>query len=100
MNYFDLTEPAEQDLLNISISIADHNEEAAIRIIDGLFERFQLIAENNEIGKNRPELREELQSFTYRRYVTFFTKTQNGVEIYRVLHEKQDIQAVFDDFVI
>ena len=58
----------------------------------GLHERFEFLADNSNIGVNSDELAPNLQKFPYGRHVVFFTKTDTGVMIVRVLGEEMDFK--------
>ena len=96
MSFFDLTEPAENDLVEIYQAIAEEDADTAARIIDEFFAIFQLLATQRNAGRNRPELLEGVQSFYFRRHVIFFRKSDIGVMILRVLHEKRDTLSIFE----
>jgi toxin ParE1/3/4 len=58
---------AESDLEDIVSYIARHNQDAAIRVGNGLISRTELLAEFPEMGREVPEFpSKELREFVYR----------------------------------
>ena len=64
----------------------------ADKYYDGLIERFEFLTENSNIGLNSDELAPNLQRFPYGRHVIFFTNTDTGIMIVRVLGEEMDFE--------
>ncbi len=86
---------AEEDLVEIWKYIADDNPTAATQTVEAIEARFHLLAKQPEMGRNRSELREGLQSHPIDNYIIFFfaTKRPKGVEIIRVLEGHRDITS-------
>ncbi|QQS40007.1 MAG: type II toxin-antitoxin system RelE/ParE family toxin [Acidobacteriota bacterium] len=97
MPEFILSRQAETDLSEIWAYIAEDNELAANKLAASFVDTFEILANNPEIGTDRPELGVDLQHFPHKRYRIFYTKIDNGVEIYRVLHHSRDTDALFED---
>lgn len=95
---FELTEPARNDLKEIWSYIAERNPTSADRILRTFKEKFQLLAENPKIGKSQDSFIVNLRRFTFKEYVIFYFPTENGVEIYRVLHGARNIDDLFEDY--
>jgi toxin ParE1/3/4 len=91
-----LSHLAYDDLLEIWAFIAEDSAENADRFIDRLFETFELLANNEKLGKIRPELLSGLRSFPVRRYIIFYHPVNFGVEISRVLHSARDIENIIE----
>ncbi|MCS3729201.1 type II toxin-antitoxin system RelE/ParE family toxin [Bradyrhizobium betae] len=81
----------ETDLEEIWLFIASDNIGAADRLLDRIGNTFQMIAENPQAGRHRPELGMGIRSFAVGHYVVFYEAFPNGVEIVRVLHGARDI---------
>ena len=94
---FYLTREARNDLNEIWAFIARDNKEAAIKFIGKLREQFHLLAKNPNIGTNRHELQENVQSWAYKKYVIFFRKRGDEIEIYKVFNSSRDIPAFFEN---
>jgi len=91
-----LTPRARRDLLNIWEYIAIDSVRAADRLIAAFDQTFSLIDENPEMGRLRDEVEVGLRSFPLRGYVIFYASAEEGVEVIRVLHERQDVEESFD----
>lgn len=88
---------AQADLVEIWTYIADDNSAAAdgfLALIDG---KFHALAQQQNMGRARPELATNLRSFPVGRYVIFYCSVPNGIDVIRVLHGARDIQAVFQE---
>ena len=96
MNRFRLSKRAEADLAEIRRYIAQDNVSAADRFIGGLFDLFQSLGQNPEIGQQRPDLRPNLRSISHGNYVVFFYPVQDGAEIVGVIHGARDIDSLFE----
>ncbi|WP_092229249.1 type II toxin-antitoxin system RelE/ParE family toxin [Bradyrhizobium sp. Gha] len=81
----------ETDLEEIWLFIASDNITAADRLIDRIGNTFQMLAENPQAGRQRPELGRSIRSFAVGNYVVFYEAFPNGAEIVRVLHGARDI---------
>ena len=92
-----LSKFVEDDLVEIWKYIADDNPFAATETVELIESKFHLLAKQSEIGHNRPELREGLQSYPVGNYVIFFMakKRPKGVEIVRVLEGHRDIAGEY-----
>lgn len=95
---FELAEPAKNDLKEIWSYIAEYNSTSADRILRTFKEKFQLLAENPKIGKSQDDFIVNLRSFSFKKYVIFYFPTENGVEIYRVLHGARNIEDLFENY--
>lgn len=86
---------AEIDLLEIWSFISQDSFEAADRFLDWLEARFDLIATQPHMGRERPELRPGLRSFPVGNHIVFYTPIEDGIILERVLRGSQDIEALF-----
>ena len=84
---------AKADLSEIWEFIADDSDDQADAFIDLIDQKFQLLAQQAELGRRRDELAEGLRSFPVGRYVIFYLPIPGGVQIVRVLHGARDIEA-------
>ena len=85
----------ELDLFFIWERVSLDNADTADRILDGLEERFNLVATQPLMGRERPELVPKLRSFVAGRYVIFYLPLEDGIDIVRVLDGRQDIGREF-----
>ena len=61
--------------------------------------RFDRLLSYPEAGRARHELLANLRSLPVKRYVIFYQPTDDGVEIFRVLHGSRDVQGEFDSLI-
>ena len=90
---------AEEDLEEIWSFVAERDVEAADRLIDEITGRFDHLLAYPEAGRARHELLVNLRSLPVKRYVIFYQPTDDGVEIFRVLHGSRDVQGEFDSLI-
>lgn len=90
---------AEEDLEEIWSFVAERDVEAADRLIDEITGRFDHLLAYPEAGRARHELLVNLRSLPVKRYVIFYQPTEDGVEIFRVLHGSRDVQSEFDSLI-
>lgn len=79
--------------------VAERDVEAADRLIDEIAGRFDHLLAYLEAGRARHELLVNLRSLPVKRYVIFYQPTDDGVEIFRVLHGSRDVQSEFDSLI-
>jgi toxin ParE1/3/4 len=84
---------AREDLLDIWQYIADDNETAATALLRRIDRAIQMLADNPQAGRERPELAPDLRSFPVGNYVIFYMPGSHGIEVVRVLNARQDISA-------
>ena len=95
---YKITEIGVSDLKEIWEHIAELNYEAANRTIKKLSQKFDLLAENPQLGKSQDNYVINLRSFPYKKYVIFYFPIEDGVEIYRVFHGARNIEDLFETF--
>ena len=87
---------AEEDLISIwrygseewAPSVADEHEQASWRACNRLLE-------NLELGRPRQELAADLRSILVDPHVVFYRITPTAVEIVRLVHQHEDVTAIF-----
>jgi len=94
-----ITEPARLDLEEIWRYIAEANPKAANNLMDDLGNKFLLLADKPDLGRERQELMLNLRAFPHKKYIVFYFPTEDGIEIFRVLHGSRDIETVFDNMM-
>jgi toxin ParE1/3/4 len=88
---------AEQDLEEIWSYVAeDASPATADRLIDAIFDRFDLLVEQPRMGRDRPEFGEGVRSFVVESYVIHYRYDQNLL-IARVLHGRRDQAAAWSE---
>lgn len=92
-----LSAVAERDLEEIwSYVTEEGSPTAADRLIDAIFDRFELLVEQPRMGRTRTELGEGVRSFVVESYVIYYRHDQD-VLIARVLHGRRDQAAEWSD---
>lgn len=87
---------AEADLEMIHDYIAADNAAAAAALVTRLKDLAARLADAPGMGRACPELLPNLRSFPLGSYLLFYRRTDNGIEVVRVLHGARDIFALFD----
>lgn len=90
---------AEEDLEEIWTFVAGRNIEAADRVITRITSRFDHLVDYPWAGRVRHDLLLNLRSFPVQGYLIFYQPTDDGIEIFRVLHGSRDIGEAFDEMV-
>lgn len=67
------------------------------RLVRSLAQKFEILAANSQIGVKRDDLLIGMRMFPYKRYNIYYFPTEDGLEVYRVLHSSRDIDSVFDE---
>jgi toxin ParE1/3/4 len=78
---------------SISAYVAADNGRAAEELLDRFGKVFEMLVQNPRAGRPRPDLGRDLRSFPVQRYIIFYTPVSDGIEIVRVVHGRQDIDA-------
>ncbi len=86
---------AKTDLVEIWDYIADDSEARADAFIESIDQTLHSLAEYPKIGRVRDEIAINLRSFPIGRYVIFYRKFSEGIEIVRVLHSARDLDMIF-----
>ena len=87
---------AELDLFFIWERVSLDNPNRADHVLDFLEEKFDLLATQPLMGRERPELTpSRLRSFVAGRYIVFYLPLADGINIVRVLDGRQDIRREF-----
>jgi len=84
---------AEIDITAIWNFIAADSVRAADAVIGRIEQTFDMLADAPFAGRSRDELRSNLRSFPVGNYIIFYVPLPDGVEVVRVMHGRQDIDA-------
>jgi toxin ParE1/3/4 len=84
---------AEVDLFAIWEFIAADNVRAADTLIGRIEATFDMLAHTPFAGRARSDLARNLRSFAVGNYIIFYVPISDGVEVVRVMHGRQDIDA-------
>lgn len=85
---------ARQDLSEIFDYIARDKPEAAANWIEKIEARCELIAATLDFGERRPEYGPDIRSSSIGRYVIFFRRVDNGIEVARVVAGDRDLRLL------
>ena len=92
-----LSDEAVSDLEEIWIYIASQSIRSADSFLDQLYNKCIEISELTGIGRKRDELFPGMLSLAYKKYVIFFMRSGDVVEIVRILHGARDIPTIFKE---
>ena len=93
MDNYQLSNTAELDVDHLyADGILKRGLRQADNYYDGLIKQFKFLAENSNIGYNSGELAPNLQRFPYGSHIIFFTNTDTGILIVRVLGKEMDFK--------
>jgi toxin ParE1/3/4 len=84
---------AEIDIASIWQFIANDSVRAADAMLDRIEGTFDMLAQAPLAGRERTDLRANLRSFPVEHYIIFYTPIFDGIEVVRVMHGRQDIDA-------
>jgi toxin ParE1/3/4 len=84
---------ARADLDSIWTYIAADNGKAADALLDRIGTVYEMLVRNPLAGRRRPDLGEDLHSFAVGNLVIFYRPRSYGIEVVRVIHGRQDIDA-------
>lgn len=88
---------ALQDLSNIWLTIALDNPNAADRVISRIYDAEERLADFPELGRIRPELRQNLRSWAVGDYLILYRIDPDAVVIMRILHGARDLDDLIGD---
>ena len=96
MASYKLSELAKEDLRLISArTIEDWGRSQAEKYVLLLHEAMTQIANTPNIGKNRPEIFPKAKSFPAQKHIVYYWKSDVGIEVARILHQRMDPLAAF-----
>jgi toxin ParE1/3/4 len=84
---------ANADLDSIWSYIAADNSNAADRLLVRIGSVFEMLVQNPLAERDRSEFAPGLRSFAVGNYLVFYVALPDGIEIVRVMHGRQDIDA-------
>ncbi|OFZ67291.1 MAG: plasmid stabilization system [Betaproteobacteria bacterium RBG_16_56_24] len=94
MSRIRFTNSAEAYLLELWLTIAEENLNAADDALDVIQATASLLGTQPEMGRARPELADGLRSLPTRTpYIIFYVPDEDGLLVVRVLHHARDIDA-------
>ncbi len=85
------TDRADEDLIDIWVSIATDNPAAADRVVDAIDRRWQQLALYPFSGVARDDIAPGLRCLVSGQYLTLYRVATDGILIIRVLHGRRKI---------
>ena len=100
MAEFWLSPKAERDLDQIHAHIATDNPNAADHVLETAYATFRKLAQMPGLGRPRRFRHSRLTDLRSKRvgkwdYLIFYRPVPEGIEVARVLHGAQDLEAIF-----
>ncbi|MFT3744222.1 MAG: type II toxin-antitoxin system RelE/ParE family toxin [Pyrinomonadaceae bacterium] len=95
MGKYRLIPSDEKDIEEILIYIAGHDLDTAMAFYERLTAIFEMLADNNEAGRERDEIGDGLRSFPVESYIVFYRHWASNVAIVRVIHAARDLDEIF-----
>ena len=93
-----LTWPARQDLTALlAHSERTWGEEQALAYEQVFLAAFDVVRRHPEIGEARPQHYAGCRIYPARRHVVYYRVDSIGIEVVRILHERQLTEGQFDD---
>lgn len=82
---------AKEDLLDLWEYIAVHDELAADRYADHVFERATELLIHPDLGRPRPEIHPGVRSLLCRNHLIFYRVQPKAIQVLRILHGSMDL---------
>ena len=83
----------KKDLREIKAYIARDSEPRARNVVLRLQAQCRTLADSPGIGRRREDIAPNLRSFPEGNYLIFYRVIEDGIEVARILHGAQDIDA-------
>jgi len=99
MGKFSVSTLALADLQEIFRYLGENDSSKAIEFVRTMMKKFDLVANNPKMGVAKDAYIFGLRLFPFKNYNIFYFQTDDGVEIYRVLHSSRDTVQVFNDAI-
>ena len=97
MASYKLSKLAEEDLRLISAStIKEWGRTQAEKYVSQIHKTMMQVANTPDIGSSRPELFENARSFPAHKHILYYWRTEEGVEVARILHQRMDVLAALE----
>lgn len=95
---YELSEAAAEDISDIyDYTIFEFGENQVVSYLTGLEQKFLSLADQSLSGRNRDEIKKDLKSVNFKKYVIFYRIIRGKLRIVRVLHERCDIPRQFEN---
>lgn len=87
-----ISEAARLDLKEIFSYVAERDLTAARRVVEELSAKFDLLEASPKLGRAQNGLIVELRLSPHKNYHIYYFPSEDGVEIYRVLHGRRNVE--------
>ena len=91
------TARAEQDLIDIWLSVAADSPASADTLLDMLDAKARMLADNPKMGVARDDIMSGLRYFPWRNYLIFYHVVDDTNEIYRYIHGARDYTTLLTE---
>jgi toxin ParE1/3/4 len=96
MSQLKISDQAKIDLLEIWLYIAENSQKAADRVVNEITNKFDTLVAFPRSGRSREDLGAGLRSTVVGKYVIYYRRLEDGIEIFRVLHGARNVDAIFE----
>lgn len=96
MPNYKLSPRAKRQMRDIWRHIAVENERAADKLLNRLFDKFELVAQHPEMGSARPELSAIARIIVEGRYIAIYEPADYGAEVVAVVHGMREPSTWLD----
>ena len=95
MPKFTVSKAANADIRNIARYSQDTwGRDQRRRYLDGLNDKFEMLAEQPEMAAERRDFRPPVRIHHYEKHLIVYAISDSGILIVRVLHQSQDVPAI------
>lgn len=88
-----ITPRGQADLDELWGYIASDNPAAADEVLARIMHTFDLLAENPEMGRARPEPNQDVRTFSVGKYIIAYRSSRQILEVLRVVHGARDVNS-------
>lgn len=88
------TQAAQDDLIDIWVSIAIDSAAAADRVLDEIAVKLDLLPDFPGMGVERNDIRAGLRMLVVRDYLVLYRLQPRHIEVVRVIHGRRDVGAL------
>jgi toxin ParE1/3/4 len=93
---YQLTPRAQEDLRNIGrYTLKTWGRKQRDSYLHAMERRFECLAENPQLGRHRPDVREGYYSYSQSAHVVFYLIREGGIDIIGVPHQRMDTPSYF-----
>ncbi len=88
---YNTTRQADQDIIEIYLrGVAEFGVDQAERYLEGMVSVFDLLAENPQLARQRPEFDPPVRLHPYHAHMIVYITRDDEIQIVRVLHGRQE----------